>query len=178
MWLLTRYGSQLFFGKQQPAMQLLSTPWLIIPPFIASILNGGLSEEFGWRGYALRHFQSKWNALTSALILGFIEGCWHIPLIFMPGDRRFGMPILVLVLPYLAIGVYRAWIYNNTNGSVLAAVLFHAMGNVTGEFIPFNAPSIYFFYFIEIIFALAIIILFKPKTLTRNKVVADTITPQ
>jgi len=38
------------------------------------------------------------------------------------------------------------------------------MGNVTGEFIPFNVPSIYFFNFIEIIFALAIIILFKPKT--------------
>jgi len=178
LYLFSRYCSQLFFGLQQPPMQLLSTPWLIIPPFIASILNGGLSEEFGWRGYALRHFQSKWNALTSALILGFFEGCWHIPLIFMPDDMRFGMPILVLVLPYFAVGVIRAWVYNNTNGSVLAAVLFHAVGNVTGEVVPFNPPSIFFFYIIEFFVALAIIILFKPKILIRDKVVADTLTPQ
>lgn len=164
LYLFTRYCSQLFFGLHQAPMPLFKTPWLIIPPFIASILNGGLSEEFGWRGYALRHFQSKWNALTSALILGFIEGCWHIPLIFMPGDVRSGMPILILIIPYLAVGVYRAWIYNNTNGSVLAAVLFHAAGNVTGHVISFNVPSIIFFYIIEYIVALAIVLLFGSES--------------
>ena len=178
LYLFTRYGSQLFFGLQQPPLIYVSTPWLIIPPFIASILNGGLSEEFGWRGYALPHFQTKWSASTSALILGFIEGCWHIPLIFMPGDVRFGMPIWVLVLPYLAVGIFRAWVYNNTGESVLAAVLFHAAGNVTGEVIPFNVPSIYFFYIIEFVVALAIILLYGPKTLIRDKVATDTIIRQ
>jgi membrane protease YdiL (CAAX protease family) len=78
LYLFTRYCSQLFFGLKQPPLDYLSTPWLIIPPFIASILNDGLSEEFGWRGYALRHFQSKWSALTSALILGF-SACGQFP---------------------------------------------------------------------------------------------------
>lgn len=96
----------------------------------------------------------------------------------MPGDVRFGMPIWVLVLPYLAVEIFRAWVYNNTGESVLAAVLFHAAGNVTGEVIPFNVPSIYFFYIIEFVVALAIILLYGPKTLIRDKVATDTIIRQ
>ena len=166
--LITRYSAEFLAGIPQAPFELLSQPWLILPPFIASILTGGLSEEFGWRGYALPRLQSRWNALTAAVILGFIEGCWHIPLVFMPGEERFGMLIPALVIPYLAVGVFRTWIFNNTNGSVLAAVLFHATGNVVGEFIPINLPFRYFGDMILFSIAVVIIIIFGPKRLVRD----------
>lgn len=177
--LIARYGAELLGGIPQAPFSSLSQPWLILPPFIASILNGGLSEEFGWRGYALRQFQSKWNALTAALALGVIEGCWHIPLTFIPGDERFGMSIWVLVLPYLAVGVFRAWAFNNTNGSVLAAVLFHAAGNTAGEIVPdVNPPFRFFWDLILYTVAFAIVLLFGPKRLVRSRRARDTVAAQ
>ena len=57
--LILRFSAQIFAGVSQPALEWLDQPWLLLPPFIASIINGGLSEEFGWRGYALPRFQAK-----------------------------------------------------------------------------------------------------------------------
>lgn len=165
--LTVRLSSEFLWDIPQPALQVLSQPWLILPPFIASILHGGLSEEFGWRGYALPQLQTKFNALTAALILGFIEGCWHIPLTFMSGDVRFGMPLLVLIYPYLATGIIRAWIFNNTNGSILAAVLFHAAQNTTGSLVPLNIPFAAYFNLIHFSLAGIIVLLFGPKDLVR-----------
>ena len=36
------------------------------------IILGPLSEEIGWRGYALDRLQTKWNALLSSVILGLV----------------------------------------------------------------------------------------------------------
>jgi len=167
--LILRFSSQVFAGVSQPPFGFLDQPWMILPPFIASILNGGLSEEFGWRGYALPRFQAKWNALTAALILGLIEGCWHIPLVFMPGDARFGMLIPVLIFPYLATGIFRAWIFNNTGGSVLAAVLFHAAGNAVGWAFTVNVPSQTFADLIYSGLAVVIVLIFGSRNLMREK---------
>lgn len=167
--LILRFSAQFFTGVSQAPFEILDQPWLLLPPFIASILNGGLSEEFGWRGYALPRFQARWNALTAALVLGLIEGCWHIPLVFMPGDERFGMLIPVLIFPYFATGIFRAWIFNNTSGSVLAAVLFHAAGNTAGWTIPVNVPSQEFVDLIYTGLAVTVVLIFGTKNLRRDK---------
>lgn len=167
--LILRFSAQFLAGVSQPPYGLLEQPWLILAPFIASILNGGLSEEFGWRGYALPRLQARWNALTAALVLGLIEGCWHIPLVFLPGDERFGMLIPVLVFSYFATGILRTWVFNNTGGSVLAAVLFHAAGNTAGWIIPVNVPSQAFADLIYTSLAVVVVLIFGAKHLTRCK---------
>lgn len=167
--LILRYSSLIFAGTSQQPFNWLTQPWMILPPFIASILNGGLSEEFGWRGYALPRFQAKWNALTAALVLGLIEGCWHIPLIIMPGDERFGILIPVLVFPYFATGIFRTWVFNNTGGSILAAVLFHAAGNTAGWAVPANVPSQVFADLIYSGLAVVVVLIFGPKNLIKTK---------
>jgi hypothetical protein len=80
-----RFIAMFSLSIEQPAHWLLNEPWLIIPPFLASILHGGLSEEFGWRGYALTKLQAKFDAISSSIIMGIIEGLWHLPLAFIPG---------------------------------------------------------------------------------------------
>ena len=172
--LVLRFSAQVFAGTSQSPWEWLNQPWLLLPPFIASILNGGLSEEFGWRGYALPRFQAKWNALTAALLLGLIEGIWHIPLVFMPGDERFGMLIPVLIFPYFATGIFRAWIFNNTGGSILAAVLFHAAGNTAGWVVPANIPSQIFADLIYTGLAVLVVLIFGHKNLIRDKPIQST----
>jgi membrane protease YdiL (CAAX protease family) len=143
-YLSIRLISQYVFGVQQPRPVWLDQFWMILPPFFASILHGGLSEEFGWRGYALPRLQAKYTAFQSSIILGLLEGLWHYPLILMPWDDRYGMSVVVLIV-WQTIGTfYRTWIFNNTNGSILAAVLFHAVQNTAGYMVPVNVAVLSF----------------------------------
>ncbi len=53
--------------------------------FLPLLILGSLSEEIGWRGYALERLQVRWNALTSSLIVGLVWAFWHLPLFMMVG---------------------------------------------------------------------------------------------
>ena len=125
-------------GIPQPTPVGYSNPLLILFAFLPSLLHGGLSEEFGWRGYALPRLQAHFSAFWASLILGVIEGLWHYPLIIMPQDSRFGMSLITLIIWQTLATYYRTWIFNNTNGSILAAVLFHAAGNTSELIVPVN----------------------------------------
>ena len=139
LFVYVRITAMFLLSIEQPALWLLSEPWLFIPPFLASILHGGLSEEFGWRGYALTRLQAKFDATTSSIIVGIIEGLWHLPLAFMPGYAGWeGRALIVFFVCWIPVSILRTWIYNNTNGSVLAAVLFHAVGNTATLIVPIN----------------------------------------
>jgi len=145
IFLFMRLTSAIFFIIPQPTPIWINNPLIILAPFIASILHGGLSEEFGWRGYALPRLQARFNATQASLILGFFEGLWHVPLVFWVGDSRYGMSIPLLIVWQMIATFYRTWVFNNTNGSILAAVLFHAMGNTASDIAPINVPSLSWF---------------------------------
>jgi membrane protease YdiL (CAAX protease family) len=166
-------------GVQQPQPQWLANPLFVLLPFFASILNGGLSEEIGWRGYALPRLQARFNAVESSLILGFIEGLWHVPLVFWVGDSRYGMSIPVLVLWQMIATFYRTWIFNNTNGSIFAAIMFHAVGNTASWLVPFNIIAISwlprtkyvqpFLLFVNIVIITGILLIYGPEDMIRKK---------
>ena len=63
--------------------------------FLPLLIIGPLSEEIGWRGYALERLQTRWNALTSSLIVGLVWALWHLPLFMMVGTSQyeFGRPV-------------------------------------------------------------------------------------
>jgi uncharacterized protein len=106
-------------------------PYALIAFFVILFTAGPLQEEFGWRGYALPRLQSRFNAITSSVILGFFWWLWHLPAVFLPG--RFMTDNLLVFLALLFVitltSIIFTWIYNNTNGSVLAAMLFHTSMN-------------------------------------------------
>ncbi|MCS7248194.1 MAG: CPBP family intramembrane metalloprotease [Anaerolineales bacterium] len=119
-------------GVRAVELSVVSNPsFALIAFFVILFTAGPLQEEFGWRGYALPRLQSRYNALTSSVILGFFWWLWHLPAVFIPG--RFMADNLVV---FLSLGVVISltsvlftWIYNNTNGSVLAAILTHTSMN-------------------------------------------------
>ncbi len=52
-------------------------------------LIGPLSEELGWRGYALDALQARWSAAASSLVVGLAWSLWHLPLFFIQDETNF-----------------------------------------------------------------------------------------
>jgi membrane protease YdiL (CAAX protease family) len=144
---------------------------------IASILFATLIpflEELGWRGYVLDRLQAKWNALTSSLILGAVWSLWHLPMFFISGSYQAGLGIgtVAFWLFFLAIvplSIIFTWIYNHTNRSTLATILFHAMVNFTGELILLSERADTIYNLLWFVAAIGITAIWGAKTLTRKQ---------
>ncbi|MFX1443891.1 MAG: CPBP family intramembrane glutamic endopeptidase [Promethearchaeota archaeon] len=150
----------------------LSQPWLLILWFIMLFtFAGGLAEEFGWRGYALDRLQAKCNALYSSIALGVIWAFWHLPFWFVAGGTHQEGSFLGFLIVVIFLSILYTWIYNNTEGNLLAATIFHAMSNLAIIIIfPIGQNTTAGFYYVLIlgIFSTLIVVIFKPKTLKRN----------
>ena len=115
-------------STHMPALPPLQLALSIVPMFLViGIVNG---EELAWRGFALPRLQSRYNALTSSLILGAIWTLFHLPLFFTKtGSSQADESFVGFLFSTVAITILYTWIYNNTRGSVLLAYLFHASAN-------------------------------------------------
>jgi membrane protease YdiL (CAAX protease family) len=106
-------------------------------------LGGALGEEPGWRGFALPRLQALHGPLVGSLILGPLWALWHLPLFFTPWNVLTTFNLVVFVLATTCLAIMYTWVFNNTKGSVLMAILIHASFNasVTGILAPlFPAP--------------------------------------
>jgi membrane protease YdiL (CAAX protease family) len=91
-----------------------------------------LAEEPGFRGFALSRFLASRSALAAALIVGALHTLWHLPFfIGMLSEGDF-IGILNLALIIISGSVLFTWLFNNTNGSVLIAMLLHASVDLFG----------------------------------------------
>jgi hypothetical protein len=95
--------------------------------FLPLLILGPLSEEIGWRGYALGRLQTRWNALISSLIIGLVWALWHLPLFLMVGtsQHELGLPFIGFLVGFMANSVFFTVLYNNTKHSLWSAILFH-----------------------------------------------------
>lgn len=120
----------LLFGGEAPGNPEL-TGGLIFITLINTLINGPLSEEAGWRGFALPRLECRFGSLISSLILGIIWACWHIPFYFI--ESR--IPFYIFIILVLVVTILMTWGYNNTKGSLLITVIFHFSFNFNGAFI-------------------------------------------
>jgi uncharacterized protein len=165
--LVANLVSRTLDSQAYPFLTWPNQPWMFIPPLVANgLIHGGLSEEFGWRGYVLPRFQAKWNALVSSLILGVIWGVWHLPL--LQAGMSSANSVAELVLWQTLVAIFFTWVFNNTNGSILAVVLFHAMANGSSDIVWCCGPSVWF-YGVYLLVGILIVIIFGPKNLVRER---------
>jgi len=159
----------LISGSSPTPVPGLSFPTIIINLFLC-LIRGPLSEEAGWRGFALPRLQKKFNALVSSIILGVIWAFWHVPLYFI--EAR--MPFYIFIALVLVISILMTWGYNNTQGSLICTIIFHFSFNFNGAFITglFGLLPMMVFYIgggIMIgIYVLIVIIYAGPKKLSRK----------
>jgi len=148
----------------------------IFPEFLFVFLIIGLGEEPGWRGYALPRLQEgrsvadpRTGALLATLILAVFGVIWHLPL-FITGDSPWSN-IPLIVAGYILF----TWLFNNTNGSVLIAMLFHASVGAVGPsfFAPMfsGADSVRYSWLLAALYcivAVVVVILARPARLART----------
>ena len=113
----------------KPYVPLLMTPLLFVLFFILAV-----GEEVGWTSYATDPVQERWSALTTSITLGFVTAIWHfVPLIEMGRTPTW---IAWWTLGTVALRTLTVWLYNNTGRSLFAAIVFHAMSNVSFAVFP------------------------------------------
>jgi membrane protease YdiL (CAAX protease family) len=114
------------FEPMAPLPMLVS--YLILFIYPALLIGGPLGEEPGWRGFALPRLQRRYGPLVGSLILSPLWAFWHVP-IWLTAWRAAGMfnlyNLIVYVLFITVWTIVMTWVFNNTRGSVLMAILLH-----------------------------------------------------
>jgi len=108
-------------------------------PVLLLLILAACFEELGWREYAFDSLQSRYNLFTASIIFSILWSLWHFPLIFVNNTYQyeiihesiwFGMNFFISIIP---MGVIISWIYIKNRKSVIAAILFHFMVNMSQE---------------------------------------------
>lgn len=117
-------------------------PFLLVVAAVCISTPVQAGEEIGWRGYALPRLARRLGLGAASLVLGVIWACWHLPFFFIPGADNAGQSFPVYLLAVTAISVAMAWVYWNTNGSVLITMLMHAAINNTAGIVSSSSSPI------------------------------------
>jgi membrane protease YdiL (CAAX protease family) len=117
-------GSGLQVPELSGALELLIG--LVIQFVLLFLIN---SEELVWRGSMLPRLQARWSALGASVVIGVLEGLFHLPLFFKPGSDQAATGLPVFVIGSIAGAIVFSWVFNNTAGSLLLVQLFHVFAN-------------------------------------------------
>lgn len=94
----------------------------------------GFGEEFGWRGYMLRHLVKRYSTRKAILVHAFIWWAWHLPVIFTIGIRQgigasatesILLITLITLIPSMMNAVIFAYVWAATKSLAVASV-YHA----------------------------------------------------
>jgi membrane protease YdiL (CAAX protease family) len=110
---------------------------LYLPTLFTFNLVTSLGEEPGWRGFALPRLELKYGPVGGSVILGLLHGMWHLPVFFLPmlGFGHFTVAFFATWIPaILATTILWTWVFNNTKGSLLIAIILHAAADAAGSF--------------------------------------------
>jgi membrane protease YdiL (CAAX protease family) len=130
---------------------------MVILFFLYNFIYGGLSEEPGWRGFALPRLQVKFSPLVSALILGVLWAVWHAPARFGGMEAKSVSDTIVEWVLIVLVSVIFTWLFNRTKGSILVTALVHPAMNTTGNFLTGSLGAILLLF----VFMIFVIVLDK-----------------
>ncbi len=91
-------------------------------------------EEGGWSGFAVPALQKRFGAWRACLVLGPLWALFHLPFFIVPGQifqSKVGISTMVVTMALLIIlalltRIVMTWVFNNTKGSILIAILLHS----------------------------------------------------
>lgn len=139
--------------------------------FVLALTNGGLSEELGWRGFALKVYQQrKFNMLLSSLFVATLWAIWHTGTVFwktilnatllegITFTVSYLLQYLILVFP---LSIIYTILYNGTKGSILLCILLHAFYNITISVLATALPNFPMLIFVAVLYLVSVVMLVK-----------------
>lgn len=145
----------------------------MVPVLLLIFFALAVGEETGWMGYAIDPMQDRWGAVWASILLAIPWWIAHFPSIIhiggTPADLAWWLPGAV------AMRIVIVWLYNNAGKSLFAAILFHALINVSRSL---SYPTVgshydpayqYVGYGMFAFLALIITFVWDSKTLTRRR---------
>lgn len=102
----------------------------LTPAALMAFTTGPLGEELGWRGYLTPRLLETSNAVVVSLVVGFLWGIWHIPL-YIDSVFSAWSDGVTFTVSLMLTSVIMTAILLHTRGSVLVAVIYHWLINVT-----------------------------------------------
>jgi uncharacterized protein len=154
-WYLIVLGLPVLLGLVSAGIGMLSSggqldydfklpPAHFIPFFLYMLVFTGITEEPGWRGFALPRLQSRYSAENASWILGILWGVWHFPFIIYythgAGIAPLIASLLGLTLGIVGWTIVNTWVYNNTR-SVWMMILLHGWGNAVQSYLVLSSNN-------------------------------------
>lgn len=116
-------------------------------PVLLLLLLAASFEEFGWRGYAFDSLHDRYNLFTASIMFSILWSLWHLPLVFVNNSYQymifheniwFGVNFFVSIIP---MGVIISWMCVKNRKSVIAAILFHFIVNISQEILAMSQTT-------------------------------------
>jgi uncharacterized protein len=115
-------------------------PVSALPVYFPIFFLAAIGEELGWQGYCLVGLRSRYGALQSALAIAALWVAWHaVP--FLQTHRTPDWVFWQCIQAVFA-RIIIVWLCANAGDTVVLAVIFHMMSNVS-EFMYPNYGSHY-----------------------------------
>ncbi|TFG29623.1 CPBP family intramembrane metalloprotease [Candidatus Thorarchaeota archaeon] len=143
-------------------------------PFLIQSLIMNVWEEIGWRGFALPALQRRYSALFSAFVIGIFWSLWHWPHLAVLDSHmldNYGN-VLIFIGVTITSSIVYTWLYNSTKGNLAIPWLFHAMTNSIFPLFFYSGVSGLIAPYMLLVFtilAMALIIIYKPTTLSSSE---------
>ena len=97
----------------------------------SSFLGGPISEEPGWRGFALPRLQVRFGPPLASILLGLLWTGWHLPLFLVHG--WIGVPIWAYACILGCLSVLITWGTNLARFAILVPMLMHFTFNTSSR---------------------------------------------
>ena len=109
-----------------------SLPVVAAPLMLLLLLAAGYAEETGWRGFAVPELLKHRSPLATALIIGVLWACWHVPSMYVIENyRELGINFLPgFFIGIIAGSIFLAWLYQASGGSIFIVSVWHATFNL------------------------------------------------
>lgn len=140
--------------------------------FLRTILGGGLGEEIGLRGFALPRMQVRFGIRKASFYLGVLWSFWHLPGNISSDISASIVSIVAQFILTVSLSFVFSWIYNRTNGNLLAVILFHGSLNAHNAFfendvfpVLNNGEDSWIVFYLFIVLILGILAFLNLKTL-------------
>jgi membrane protease YdiL (CAAX protease family) len=95
-------------------------------------MQGATGEEAGWRGYLQPIMEEKYGLIKGCIMVGFIQGFWHMPLWFTTGYTGWTLALYIgcFLVSIVSFAVLTGLLYHRNRNAVIP-IWLHFMFNMT-----------------------------------------------